>query len=415
MKTYYNLTREINWIDLITSIDSDKYTFIDSNNGNYIFAWGSEDQLIQTTFNSNLLLDFETKHSNQYVFGYLGYDAKTDFYTSEESSNPDFHQHPESIFYVPKHIVLKKNGNLMYFGTQAGFNEFKSLDFAVHRAAKSTSPLKLICTTNFTDYKKSIEIIHDHLQQGNIYEMNYCINFTSTHSELNIIESYKKLKQNTKAPFSTLFKFNDTVVLSASPERFFTKRDKTILSQPIKGTAPRDSDITIDKQIQNDLLNNQKEISENIMIVDLVRNDLSRIADKQSVSVPELCKLYSFETVHQLISTVKAKIPNQLTFSEIAKHLFPMGSMTGAPKLSAIQIIEDVETFKRNIYSGTIGFIDPINNMDFNVVIRSIIHNLNTKTTSISVGGAITIKSTAKGEYDECLLKLKKIEESIVV
>ncbi len=151
------------------------------------------------------------------------------------------------------------------------------------------------------------------------------------------------------------------------------------------------------------------------MIVDLVRNDLSKIAEKQSVIVPELCKLYSFETVHQLISTVEAKIPSNLTFSEISKHLFPMGSMTGAPKLSAIQIIENVETFKRNIYSGTVGFLDPVNNMDFNVVIRSIIHNSTKLTTSISVGGAITIKSTAKGEYDECLLKLKKIEESIVI
>jgi len=226
LKTYYNLTREINWIDLITSIDSDKYTFIDSNNGNYIFAWGSEDQLIQTIFNSNLLLDFETKHSNQYVFGYLGYDAKTDFYTSEESNNPDFHQHPESIFYVPKHVVLKKNNTLMYFGSEAGFKQFKSLQINAYKPAELNSSLKLIYHTNFTEYKKNIEIIHDHLQQGNIYEMNYCINFTSTHSDLNIIESYKKLKQNTKAPFSTLFKFNNTVVLSASPERFFTKRDK---------------------------------------------------------------------------------------------------------------------------------------------------------------------------------------------
>ena len=415
MKTYHPLEHDFDWIDLITTINSEQYTFIDSNAGNYIFAWGSEAQLIQETFNSNTLLDFETTYSNQYLFGYLGYDAKTNFYPSEKSSNPDFHKLPESIFYVPKHVVLKKNENLLYFGTEVGFNEFKSINIKTYSSFESAESVKLVCNTNFTDYKKNIESIHNHLQQGNIYEMNYCINFTATHCNLNNIESYKKLKQNTKAPFSTLFKFNDTVVLSASPERFFTKRNKTIISQPIKGTAPRDSDQKTDLQIQNDLLNNQKEISENVMIVDLVRNDLSRIADKQSVSVPELCKLYSFETVHQLISTVKAQIPNNLTFSEISKNLFPMGSMTGAPKLSAIQIIEDVETFKRNIYSGTIGFIDPINNMDFNVVIRSIIHNLSTKTTSISVGGAITIKSTAKGEYDECLLKLKKIEESIVV
>ena len=414
LKTYHNLETDLNWIDLITTINSDKYTFIDSNNGNFIFAWGSEDELCQENFHSNVLLEFEKKHTNQYLFGYLGYDAKSNFYPTEKSNNPDFHDLPESIFYVPKHIVLKKNGTLMYFGTKASFNTFKATILTQYHSPAITRSERLICNTNFNEYKANIESIHQHLQQGNIYEMNYCINFTKVNSNLDVIASFKKLKQNTKAPFSTLFKFNEVNILSASPERFFTKRNHKILSQPIKGTAPRDSNPQKDLHIQNTLVNNQKEISENIMIVDLVRNDLSRIADKRSVTVPELCKLYSFETVHQLISTVQAHIPKSFTFSEVSKHLFPMGSMTGAPKLSAIQIIEEVETFKRNIYSGTIGFIDPINNMDFNVVIRSIIHNSTKLTTSISVGGAITIKSTAQGEYDECLLKLKKIEASIV-
>jgi len=415
LKTFHKLEQKFDWIDLITSINSNEYTFIDSNDGNYTFAWGSESELVQTKFSSDLLLDFETKHSKQYLFGYLGYDAKTRFFESEESRNPDFHKLAESIFYVPKHILFKKNKELVYFGTVAGFNEFKSITIKEYKSINTIDSLKLICNTDFNTYQKNIASIHNHLQQGNIYEMNYCINFTATNTDLNCIETFKKLKKNTKAPFSTIFKFNTTLILSASPERFFNKLGKTILSQPIKGTAPRDSNKEKDLKIQKALLNNQKEISENIMIVDLVRNDLSKIANKNSVSVPELCKLYSFETVHQLISTVKADIPNDLTFSEIVKHTFPMGSMTGAPKLSAIKIIEDIETFKRNIYSGTIGFIDPDNNMDFSVVIRSIIHNLATKTTSISVGGAITIKSTAKGEYDECLLKLKKIEESITI
>jgi len=413
LKTYHKLESNFNWIDLITTINSDEYTFIDSNNGDYTFAWGSEKELVQTKFSSDLLLDFEIQNSNQYLFGYLGYDAKTSFFKSEASHNPDFHKLPESIFYVPKHIVFKKGEALVYFGTTVGYTKFKSITIKKYKSAESIESVNLICNTDFNTYQKNIASIHNHLQQGNIYEMNYCINFTATNTDLNCIETFKKLKKNTKAPFSTIFKFNSTLILSASPERFFNKQGKTMLSQPIKGTAPRSSNKEKDLQIQTELLNNQKEISENIMIVDLVRNDLSKIAEKNSVSVTELCKLYSFETVHQLISTVKADIPNGLTFSEIVKHIFPMGSMTGAPKLSAIQIIESIETFKRNIYSGTVGFIDPDNNMDFSVVIRSIIHNLVTKTTSISVGGAITIKSTAKGEYDECLLKLKKIEESI--
>jgi len=408
-----NNSTSLDWYNLLETLNPSIYTYIDTNNGNYILAWDKEHELVQPLFNSKKLSNFETKHSREYVFGYLGYDAKNEFYLSEKSHNPDFHELPESIFYVPQHIILKKNGALLYYGTDQGFETFKKIKIKPQLNNYTPKPLKLICNTDFNTYKKNIESIHKHLQQGNIYEMNYCLNFTKTNSNLNILESFKQLKANTKAPFSTLFKFNEATILSASPERFITKRHKTILSQPIKGTAPRSADKKIDLDIQNALLNNDKEISENIMIVDLVRNDLSIIADKRSVSVPELCKLYSFETVHQLISTVKAEISAKMTFSEIAKNIFPMGSMTGAPKLSAIQIIESHETFKRNIYSGTIGFIDPMNNMDFNVVIRSIIHNSIKKTISISVGGAITIKSSAKGEYDECLLKLKKIEDSI--
>ena len=415
MKTYHTLNTKIEWIDLLNSIQEEAFTLIDSNDGNKILAWGCEDKIIQKQYNSLLLNKFEQKHSADYIFGYLGYDAKNNFYKSEYSNNPDFHNFPESIFYVPQHILMIKNGSLMYFGTNKGFKQFNEIDSLKYNFTKKTKRVNLVCKSNYNTYKKNIELIHNHLQRGDIYEINYCLNFSVENCRLNVLETYLKLKKNTKAPFSTFFKFNDTVILSASPERFFTKRNKTIISQPIKGTAPRGTNSIKDKQIQIDLLNNQKEISENIMIVDLVRNDLSTIADKSSVSVPELCKLYSFETVHQLISTVKAQIPKEITFSEIAKHIFPMGSMTGAPKLSAIKIIEGLETFKRNIYSGTIGYIDPLNNMDFNVVIRSIIHNTTLKTVSVSVGGAITIKSTALLEYEECMLKLKKIEESIVV
>ena len=147
------------------------------------------------------------------------------------------------------------------------------------------------------------------------------------------------------------------------------------------------------------------------MIVDLVRNDMSKIAEKNSVQVPELCKLYTFETVHQLISTVEAKVSKDLNPVDIINALFPMGSMTGAPKIEATKIIDQVENFKRGIYSGSIGFLSPNNSFDFNVVIRSILYNNELKNISISVGSAITIKSIGIQEYEECLLKLKAIVE----
>jgi para-aminobenzoate synthetase component 1 len=169
-----------------------------------------------------------------------------------------------------------------------------------------------------------------------------------------------------------------------------------------------------DEALKKELKNNPKEIAENVMIVDLVRNDLSRFPRIKSVKTIELCKLYSFDTVHQLISTIKAELKHNVSLYKVTKNLFPMGSMTGAPKISACQIIDEVENFKRGIYSGTVGFISPNNNHDFNVVIRSILFNSNNKTVSVSVGGAITIQSIPEAEFDECLLKLKAINQSIV-
>ncbi len=202
--------------------------------------------------------------------------------------------------------------------------------------------------------------------------------------------------------------------MSASPERFYRKNKTTIISQPIKGTAPRGKNKLEDDKIISALKNNQKEIAENVMIVDLVRNDLSKFKNVKSVNTPELCKVYSFNTVHQLISTVEAKLTDDVMVNEVVENLFPMGSMTGAPKVSACQIIDEVENFKRGIYSGTVGYISPNKNHDFNVVIRSVLYNSNNKTVSVSVGGAITIQSKAEAEYDECLLKLKAISQSIV-
>ncbi len=159
------------------------------------------------------------------------------------------------------------------------------------------------------------------------------------------------------------------------------------------------------------LAKDPKERSENIMITDLVRNDLSRIAEKGSVSVEELCTIYTFEQVHQMISTVTCSVAQITSSVEILRNTFPMGSMTGAPKISAMQIIEETEDAKRGLYSGAIGYFSPSGDFDFNVVIRSILYNSSTKYVSFSVGGAITINSVPEREYEECLLKAKAMRE----
>ena len=206
---------------------------------------------------------------------------------------------------------------------------------------------------------------------------------------------------------------NDKYLLSASPERYIKKKGRKIVSQPIKGTAKRSKDKLEDHKLKLLLKNDQKERSENIMIVDLVRNDLSKTATKGSVKVKELCKVYSFDQVHQMISTVVSRIRKEVHPVEVLRTTFPMGSMTGAPKISAMKIIEELEETKRGLYSGTVGYFSPKGNFDFNVIIRSILYDAIKKYVSYSVGGAITAKSDPLKEYEECLIKAKAMREAL--
>jgi para-aminobenzoate synthetase component 1 len=206
-------------------------------------------------------------------------------------------------------------------------------------------------------------------------------------------------------------RFNEIFILSASPERFIKKEGHRIISQPIKGTSRRHADTLLDIASKKDLANNEKERAENIMIVDLVRNDLSHTAKKGSVHVDELCKIYSFKQVHQMISTISSELDEKYDFIDVLKTTFPMGSMTGAPKIRAMQLIEQYEQTKRGIYSGAIGYITPDGDFDFNVVIRSLIYNQENKYLSFIAGGAITYQSNPEKEYAESLLKAEAIRE----
>ena len=201
--------------------------------------------------------------------------------------------------------------------------------------------------------------------------------------------------------------------MSASPERFLKKDGRKLYSQPIKGTISRSTDSLLDIVNKEKLLNDKKELSENVMIVDLVRNDLSRSSEKGSVEVEELFGIYSFPQVHQMISTVSSTLRDDLKFSEAIKNAFPMGSMTGAPKIKAMELIEKYEKTRRGLYSGAVGFVDPKGNFDFNVIIRSILYNLENQYLSYIVGGAITQGSIPGNEYEECLLKAKAMKESL--
>ena len=261
------------------------------------------------------------------------------------------------------------------------------------------------------NYLSKVSKMLEHIHRGDIYEANFCMEFYAENAQIEPLEIYQKLNAISEPPFAVYFKNNFQYLLSASPERYLRKEGLKVISQPIKGTARRSFDLEQDEQLKSDLAQNEKERSENIMIVDLVRNDLSHTATKGSVQVEELCQIYTFKQVHQMISTIVSEVENTTSPIEILRTTFPMGSMTGAPKISAMQIIEELEETKRGLYSGAVGYFTPTGDFDFNVVIRSILYNAQNQYLSFSVGSAVTSQAIPEMEYEECLLKAKAMFE----
>lgn len=354
--------------------------------------------------------------NKDWIFGYFSYDLKNEI-ENLSSDNFDGLNFPELYFFIPQYVFLIKDdkldiGYLSQFecGTSVAplFYEIETFKYQEQTLNHQTVEIKNRIEKN--KYLETVNKIKDHIQKGDIYEANFCMEFFSDDVDIEPLAIYNRLNKISPSPFSVYFKQNEFYLMSSSPERFLYKKGEQIISQPIKGTAARSENEVEDLELKKELENNEKERAENIMIVDLVRNDLSKIAKKASVQVEELCKVYSFKQVHQLISTVSAIQDKHFNISEIIKSAFPPGSMTGAPKISAMQIIEQYEQTKRGLYSGAVGYITPEQDFDFNVVIRSILYNKHHKYLSYIVGGAITFKSDAEKEYEECLLKAKAME-----
>jgi para-aminobenzoate synthetase component 1 len=255
--------------------------------------------------------------------------------------------------------------------------------------------------------------LRSHIEEGDIYEINYCINFSATANNLNPVHLFQELCKKSPAPFASYLKMGKKHILSASPERFIKLKDDKIISQPIKGTASRGKTDSEDAENKKQLSESEKERAENMMIVDLVRNDLAKSAESGSVKVEEIFGIYSFQQVHQMISTISATKRNEIHSVEVIENAFPMGSMTGAPKISAMQLIDKYENCKRNVFSGSIGYFNSENEFDFNVLIRSIYFDEESNKLNYQVGSAITYDSNAEAEYEECLLKAKAIEKTL--
>ena len=354
-------------------------------------------------------LDEYQRLTADWLFGYLSYDLKNDT-EALSSSNHDVLGFPDLFFFQPKKLFLLKGNELTLKYLPLCDDEMEGdiseiNETVVEGPAADFVPVTLRQRITKEEYIAKAGQMLAHIQRGDIYEANFCMEFYAENAVVAPLSVYQKLNAISEPPFAVFFKYHKHFLLSASPERYLRKEGEKIISQPIKGTARRSPDKAEDIAIKEALAANEKERSENIMIVDLVRNDLSRIAAKGSVQVEELCGAYSFKQVHHLISTITARTGEGHSPVSIIKNTFPMGSMTGAPKISAMQIIEKLEETRRGLYSGAVGYFTPDGDFDFNVVIRSILYNEQKQYVSFSVGSAITSKATAEAEYGECLLK----------
>lgn len=352
------------------------------------------------------LKDFQ---KNQWRFGYLGYDLKNEV-ERLSSKNMDHLGFTNAEFFVPEHLIFLDNEGMSFQSDRKDLIQ-EILTFEIDVTGNSFTPPEGSVSAH--DYLKVVDRLRKHIEEGDCYEVNYCQEFHGRFSSLNPVAVYQTLNKISPKPFSCLQKFQDYFIICASPERFIKKTGDQIVSQPIKGTRPRGENPDEDIRLKTELRNDEKELAENMMIVDLVRNDLARTAETGSVKVEEMFGIYSFEQVHQMISTITSKAKNDVHFIDIIKHAFPMGSMTGAPKVKVMQLIEQYENTKRGAFSGAAGYISPDGDFDFNVLIRSLFLNTQTQTYSFQVGGAITYDSIPEKEFEECMVKAKALRELI--
>lgn len=352
---------------------------------------------------SNTLLAIDAFYLNEpdWLFGHINYgnDSIIGFDTIQ--------------FFQPETVLRLENDQLFIETVKASPNDILAEILAIEIVQPEKTPsIQVKPTITRSEYIEIIQQLLNHIQRGDCYEINFCQSFFAKGVNLDPIQTYVNLTNISPNPFSCFYKQNNAHLLCASPERFLQKKGNQLISQPIKGTSKRNlTDQASDDELKKQLLTSSKERSENVMVVDLVRNDLSRICVEGTVEVEELFGIYSFPQVHQMISTIKGKLKESTTFSSIIHASFPMGSMTGAPKKRVMELIEQYEASPRGIFSGAVGYINPYKDFDFNVVIRSLLYNAENKLLSYLVGSGITAYSKPEEEYEECMLKAKAMNQ----
>ncbi len=382
--------------------------YIKTGDEAYLCIGCETEYVIDSDFSFEAIDTFIDAHFGKFLLTVLAYDLKNKI-EHLKSQNPLKIDTPEIVLYVPESVYKIDCQEFKWlFGKK---NDAKVAEIMAVEAEKNVA-INLQAEISKDLYIERVKIAKEHIQLGNCYELNLCMNFHGELQEpLATWPAFRYLDLHTQAPHASYLSYKHLAMMGSSPERFIRKTGGQLISQPIKGTRPRKQNPAEDLAMVHELQNDIKERAENIMIVDLVRNDLTKVAKTGTINVDELCGIYSFPAVHQMISTISSELKENVSFSDTIKALFPMGSMTGAPKISAMKIIDNLESFQRGWYSGSIGLIFPNGDFDLNVVIRTLLYDKNSGYICCPVGGAITALSDPEKEYDECLVKINKIQE----
>lgn len=361
---------------------------------------------------------FIETHKGDWIFAHFNYEYHQITPTSNKINYTGF---PLGYLYVPEIIIqISKNELTIESDALSASSIFDQIKNTLVPETMATTaqhePVIISPVISKEVYIQSVQQILKQIARGDFYEINFCQAFKIAQISANPVDMYQRLTSLSPTPFACFYKNGAAYLMCASPERFLQKKDSQLLSQPIKGTIKRNLEDQASDLLQMKALeNSSKDKSENVMVVDLVRNDLSKICEQGSVHVAELFGIYTYPQVHQMISTIKGTLKKNISFAQILEATFPMGSMTGAPKKKVMETIEKMEPTSRGLYAGTVGYFNPTGNFDFNVVIRSIFYNSLTEHANYQVGGGITIYSDPEKEYEECLLKAEAIKKVLTI
>jgi para-aminobenzoate synthetase component 1 len=348
-----------------------------------------------------------------WIVGRLNYDLKNNL-ENLTSNNSDRLESDGMHFFVPETIIFIQQKEILISTVHDPVKVFDEIaNFEI--PAYGESFLQIKCDTSKKEYINAVKSIKNQIVKGDFYELNYCLEFFTKVKNIDLASIYLQLNEISPMPFSVFMGLAGQYIVSASPERFLKKDGRKILAQPIKGTMKRDSDPVLDEKLKQQLRHSEKEIAENMMIVDLMRNDLARSADPASTAVPEMFEIYSYKHVHQMISTVTARLRSDIHPVDSIRNAFPMGSMTGAPKIKVMEAIDYYEKSKRGMFSGSTGYFTPDGDFDFNVLIRSIFYSTKTGYLKFNAGSAITYDADPESEYQECILKTRSMREALGV